>query len=198
MVEQTIKAMQPDAADFCDIGCGGGNFSLRIARQLPKLAVTLLDLSGPMLDRATQRLIAEGFTVKAAIQDDIRTVSFEPDSFDTMLASASLHHLRTHEEWHAVFARVFRALRPGGAFWICDLIKHENLAAEEVQRRRYADYLTELDGKAYQEEIFDMIARTDTPETIDFQMQTLRGAGFRNLDIVHKNMLNFAVVARKF
>lgn len=196
-VETAIQRMHPNAEDFCDIGCGGGNYSVRITRKLPQLAVTLVDLSQPMLDRASERLTAQNIRVKEAIQGDIKEIRLKPESLDIALASASLHHLRTHEDWRRVFAMVYRSLRPGGSFWICDIIKHENVEIEAGQRERYARFLADLKDKEFQETIFEMIERTDTPETIDFQMQTLRDVGFRHLDIVHKNMLFFVLVARK-
>ena len=198
MVEESIRCMNPDAQDLCDIGCGGGNYSIRIARKLPKLAITLVDLSEEMLQRARYRLEAEGVVVRKTIQDDIRNIVFKPGSFDIVVASASLHHLRSHEDWLLVFRNVFESLRPGGSFWICDIVKHENPEIEAIQRRRYAEFLIGLRDKAFQEMIFEMIERCDTPETISFQMQTLHDVGFRDIDVVHKNMLFFAMAARKF
>ena len=197
MVEETIRRMDPEARDLCDIGCGGGNYSIRIARKLPQLAVTLVDLSREMLDRARKRLEAEQFMVKRMIQDDIRNIVFEPESFDIVVASASLHHLRSRDDWRSVFCNVFDSLRSGGTFWICDIVKHENTEVGEIQWDRYAEYLVGLRDEAFRDTIFDMIHRMDTPETISFQMQTLQDAGFRNVDIVHKNMLFFSMVARK-
>lgn len=197
MVENGIQSMNPDAKDLCDIGCGGGNFSVRISRKLQDIAVTLVDLSQPMLDRAAERLAAQNTKVKSAIQADIRDVLFEPESFDIVVASASLHHLRTRSDWKAVFSKVCQSLRPGGSFWICDIIKHENDAIETLQRERYANFLIELKDLEFQQRIFEMIQEADTPETIDFQIRMLHEVGFRNVDLVHKNMLFFSTVARK-
>lgn len=197
MLERLIARMHPGAKDLCDIGCGAGNFALRIARTLPGLELTLLDLSEPMLRRAAQRLEAERFRVKETIRDDIRNVCFQPEMFDIVVAAASLHHLRSREDWSSVFQNVFDALRPGGSFWICDIIRHEIDEVEAVQRERYAEFLIALQDRAFQEEIFEMIERSDSPETIDFQIRTLHDAGFRKIDVVHKNMIFCVLVARK-
>lgn len=197
MVERGITAMHPDARDLCDLGCGGGNFSVRISRKLPKIGVTLVDLSRVMLDRAVERLQAQNVDVKSVFQGDIREFDFPDESFDVVVASASLHHLRSREEWKTVFQNVFRSLRAKGSFWICDIAKHENPEIETLQRERYADFLADLKDRAFQEEVFRLIELSDTPETIDFQIRTLREAGFEQLDLVHKNMLYFSLVARK-
>ena len=39
-----------------DVGCGAGNYSLKLLTLLPNLEVTLVDLSRPMLDRAVERV----------------------------------------------------------------------------------------------------------------------------------------------
>ena len=39
-----------------DLGCGAGNFTLRVLQEVPGLHCHLADLSQPMLDRAEQRI----------------------------------------------------------------------------------------------------------------------------------------------
>src|SRR5271169_1034449 len=46
----------PRATALLDVGCGAGNYSLKLLQQVPVLDVTLVDLSRPMLDRAVQRV----------------------------------------------------------------------------------------------------------------------------------------------
>lgn len=197
MVEEMIARLYPDASTLCDIGCGGGNFSLRIARKLPQLNVTLLDLSGEMLAKAQERLTAENLIVANAIQGDIRNTELAERHFDIVVASAVLHHLRTREEWHNVFSNIYRSLKPGGSFWMSDLIKHENGVVETYQKERYAEYLVNKLGKDQQERSFQMIEASDTPETPTFLVRTLESVGFHPVDIIHKNMTFATFVAFK-
>ncbi|HEY8484625.1 MAG TPA: class I SAM-dependent methyltransferase, partial [Longimicrobiales bacterium] len=71
LVTQAAAATNPDARSVLDVGCGAGNYTLKLLEALPGLDVTLVDLSRPMLDRATERLgpVARSIT---AIQADIR------------------------------------------------------------------------------------------------------------------------------
>src|SRR6266404_9634352 len=46
----------PHARAILDVGCGAGNYALKLLQALPGLDVTLIDLSRPMLDRAVQRV----------------------------------------------------------------------------------------------------------------------------------------------
>ncbi|MDR1270747.1 MAG: class I SAM-dependent methyltransferase [Planctomycetaceae bacterium] len=197
MFETFIAGMYPNAQRLLDIGCGAGNFSLRITRKLPQLKLTLLDLSRPMLQKAQERLSAEHFTVEETIQADIAQTELPNEKFDLVVAAASLHHLRTRQDWKNVFGRIYRSLIPGGSFWMSDLIRHENETIESLQKERYAEYLCGLRGRIYQQHVFDYIDRSDTPETLPFLIQTLENTGFHQIDIIHKNIVFAALVAVK-
>ena len=54
LITAAAAACTPQAKSLLDIGCGAGNFSLKMLERLPELAVTLVDLSRPMLDRANR------------------------------------------------------------------------------------------------------------------------------------------------
>ena len=56
LIARAAAATNPNAQSVLDIGCGAGNYVLKILEYLPNLNVTLLDLSQPMLQRALQRI----------------------------------------------------------------------------------------------------------------------------------------------
>src|SRR5215212_6204119 len=56
LIAQAAAAATPDARHVLDVGCGAGNYTLKLLQHLPGLDVTLVDLSRPMLDRATERV----------------------------------------------------------------------------------------------------------------------------------------------
>src|SRR3982751_6535294 len=60
LVSQAAAAVTPRARHVLDVGCGAGNYTLKLLEQLPGLDATLVDLSRPMLDRAGQRVGAGG------------------------------------------------------------------------------------------------------------------------------------------
>lgn len=177
----------PHARDLFDVGCGAGNYALRLLGHLPGLNVTLLDLSRPMLDRAAERVSGATTGTVRTVQEDVRNVEMPAGSVDIITAAAVLHHLRAEDEWHAVFAKFHAALRPGGSLWISDLIIHDSLAVQAMMWRRYGDYLTGLKGPAYRDQVFAYIEAEDTPRSLPFQLDALRRAGFSTVEILHKN-----------
>jgi len=187
LVTRTAAATNPEAERVLDIGCGAGNYAIKLLRQIPPVEVDLLDLSEAMLDRARTRVKEEGARAVRTVQGDIRDVTLEPDTYDIVLAAATLHHLRTDDEWAEVFAKIHRALRPGGSFWVSDLVEHSIGAVQSLMWTRYGDYLVRLGGDAYRDEVFAYVEREDTPRPLAYQIDLLGRVGFGRIDILHKN-----------
>ncbi len=124
-----------------DIGCGAGNFTLRVLSQVSPLDCVLVDLSQPMLDRARERVTAATTGRVETIQSDMRALPFNPGSFDIILAGQVLHHLREDAQWEAMFANFHKWLRPAGALFIADLIAYDDPAIQSFMLARYAQHL---------------------------------------------------------
>ncbi len=187
LITRAAAACTPHAVDLLDIGCGAGNYSLKMLQMLPILNVALVDLSQPMLERAAQRVGAATSGQVVTHQADIRELELGEAQFDIILAAAVFHHLRADDEWRAVFAKCLRALRPGGAFWISDMIEHQHPPVQALMKARYGEYLSAQRGDEYRETVFSYIEKEDTPRSILFQVDLLREVGFSAVEILHKN-----------
>lgn len=185
LVAQAAAASCPSAARALDVGCGAGNYSLKLREFLPAIRISLVDLSRPMLDRAKSRLGPSVETVHAA---DIRELDFEPESFDVILAAAVLHHLRSPGEWERVFGRFHGWLKPGGGLWIFDMVAHEDPAVQALLWERYGRYLESRGGDAHREKVFAYVEKEDTPATLTYQLDLLRRVGFGQIDVLYKNL----------
>jgi tRNA (cmo5U34)-methyltransferase len=197
MICTAAAGTTPKAKRLLDVGCGAGNYSLKLLQSLPRLNVTLLDLSGAMLDRATERVSAATDGGVRAIQSDIREIDLGMESFDIILASAVLHHLRDDSEWENVFRKFHQCLTPGGSLWISDLVDHGLPAVSALMVGRYGKFLEDLRGAEYRQTVFDYVLREDTPKPLMFQIDLLRKVGFRSVEILHKNSVFAAFGALK-
>src|SRR6476661_7506184 len=65
-----------------DLGCGAGNFTLRVLDLVSPLNCVLVDLSRPMLERAELRVKAATSGCVQTIQADLRSLSFGAAAFD--------------------------------------------------------------------------------------------------------------------
>ena len=187
LIAAAAARVTPGAVSLLDIGCGAGNYSLKILEQLPNLDVTLIDLSRPMLDRATERVSRVTTGKVTALQGDIRELQIGESRFDVICAAAVLHHLRETEEWRDVFSRLYAALKPGGSVWISDLVEHSDARVQALMWERYGAYLSQLKDEAYRDHVFAYVAQEDSPRPLMFQLDLLRSVGFRDVELLHKN-----------
>jgi len=179
--------VNPNASSMLDIGCGAGNYTLKMLDKIPGLDCTLIDLSMPMLNRAQERVSAVTTGRVLILQQDILQTELPENQYDIVLAAAVLHHLRTDADWEQVFKKIYRSLKPGGSFWISDLIEHEPAAINQLFEERYAKHLDDIGGPEYRQQVLDYIAKEDTPRSVSFQLTLLSKVGFRYTDVLHKN-----------
>jgi tRNA (cmo5U34)-methyltransferase len=187
LICQAALAVTPGARHILDVGCGAGNYSLKLLSVLPDCDVTLIDLSRPMLDRAVQRISPATRGAVRAIQGDIRDIELSSQSIDVIVAAAVLHHLRHRDQWESVYRKLYAALRPGGSLWVADLIEHELPPVQAMMWRRYGEYLAQLQGDAYRESVLAYVQKEDTPIPLTEQLAYMRQAGFSPVDVLHKN-----------
>ncbi|HUX52403.1 MAG TPA: class I SAM-dependent methyltransferase [Spirochaetia bacterium] len=197
LMAAAVSDLHPHIDELLDIGCGAGNYALKVLHEHPGMAVTLLDLSEPMLVRAQQRLEEAGAGKVTAIQSDVRTVSFDPERYDVVVTGAALHHLRSDDEWRTVMTSVYQALKSGGSFWCFDLVNHDIPEVDRLMWFRYGEYLEASGGPAYRDKVFSYIEEEDTPRSVTYQIDLLKEVGFRARDVVHKNSCFCLYTARK-
>jgi SAM-dependent methyltransferase len=96
-----IAALEP--VDVLEVGCGPGELSEQIARDL-RATVVAVDISERMVE------LARGRGVDARV-GDVQTLPFDDASFDCVVAAWMLYHVADVDVGLAEMARV---LRPGG------------------------------------------------------------------------------------
>ena len=197
LIAQTVAKTNPDARSILDVGCGAGNFTLKLLGRIPNLNSTLVDLSAPMLERAQSRVAAATNGTVRILQGDVREIDLGQEEFDIIVAAAVLHHLREESEWRLVFQKLYECLKPGGSIWISDLVSHSVAQIQDVMWARYGDYLTAFKGEEYRDHVYAYVDQEDSPRPVLFQCDVLRQAGFPEVEILHKNAVFAAFCAIK-
>ncbi|MFD0375569.1 class I SAM-dependent methyltransferase [Streptomyces sp. NPDC127112] len=138
IVERSPLFRFPSGARVLDLCCGPGLFTVPLARA--GHAVTGVDLSAPLLDRARTRCREAG--VKARFVEADMLGFAEPEAFDAIVNMfTSFGYLDRHEDNVQVLRNAHTSLAPGGTLLV-DLVGKEILA-----RRDERVSLSELDGK---------------------------------------------------
>jgi SAM-dependent methyltransferase len=98
----------PPGSDVLDLGCGAGN--PMTAALAEGRTVTGIDISETQLEMARRNVPGATF-----LQADMTTLTFEPASFDAVVAFYSLTHV-PRDEQAQLLERIRAWLRPGGLF----------------------------------------------------------------------------------
>ena len=186
---EAAAMVNPQAKELLDIGCGAGNYTLKMLQKLPHLNCTLNDLSLPMLQKAQERIAPLTNGTVTVLQDDMRNLRLPDGHFDIVLAATTLHHLRGDADWELMFKKVFALLKDGGSFWVSDLIIHDTGAINSLFRQKYSRHLEALGGPDFCRQVWEYVDYEDTPRSLNYQLGLLAKVGFRNIEILHKNAL---------
>jgi ubiquinone/menaquinone biosynthesis C-methylase UbiE len=112
-------AVLKDRGEAVDLGCGAGQLVMEMARKVPGLHMTGIDLSEKMLVDA--RLSAQLVGMEDRVDfrlGNVEEIPFPDQSLDLVISTASLHHWTDPVK---VLNEVDRVLKPGGAYYIFDL-----------------------------------------------------------------------------
>ncbi|MFT2007496.1 class I SAM-dependent methyltransferase [Pontibacter sp. 13R65] len=188
LITSAAQSVNPKATAMLDLGCGAGNYTLKILSKIPNLSCTLVDLSLPMLQKAQERVATETTGEVRIIQADMRDLNLAAEHYDIILAGAALHHLRDDVDWEMVFTKLYKALKPGGSFWISDLVSHEVEEVDGMFWSKYGDYLETVGGAAYREHVLAYIEKEDSPRPVSYQLELMKQVGFTRTEVLHKNL----------
>jgi tRNA (cmo5U34)-methyltransferase len=170
---------------------------VKVSSFLPAVDCTLIDLSDKMLEKAKERILENISGKVTVIQGDYRDIEFGVNIFDVITAGTTLHHLREDQEWESAFSKVYRALKPGGTFWINDIVISET---DEINRMMLQGWIGELKKHHSQEEVEMYLNRyetEDTPRTLTYQLDLMKKVGFKETIVLHKHFNFAAFGARK-
>jgi tRNA (cmo5U34)-methyltransferase len=188
IITESAKRIVPGAKSLLDIGCGAGNYTLKMLNKIQNSECTLLDLSKPMLNKAYERVISATVNAVKTVQSDIRTAQLPEDYFDIILAGAVLHHLRDDNDWEYVFRKLYKLLKMNGCLMISDLVTQDTAVLTKYTWECYKNYLNKIVGNEHTKKILTYVEKEDSPRSINYQIGLMQKLGFRHIEILHKNV----------
>ncbi len=105
-------------ANIAELGCGGGRNTAELLKRYPEAKITALDYSQVSVEKAkalNKDMIAVGRC--AVLCGNVAKLPFEDGAFDLATAFETVYF------WPGLgrcFAEVYRILKPGGVFMICN------------------------------------------------------------------------------
>jgi len=185
MTDRLIAYLPPAVGSILELGCGTGNFTLKLAARYPKAALTLVDAAPRMLEVTKERLGSRQASFVAATFEEL---AFEPKSFDLVTSSISLHHVRDKA---ALYGALRPLLRPGGTFRFADQLAGATDANHAVNWTRWLEFCRRPGNcsEAEVQSLLDHAAAHDHYTPVVEHFRLLETAGFRDLDCVWRNWI---------
>ena len=120
-----VDRLQAEFPDYLgrvvDIGCGPADVLVRLATTNPKIEITAIDGSAPMIRLAQQAVRAARLEIQIKLmQGHIPGLPLEEHSYDAVLSKDMLHHL---PDPSALWNEVKRLGRPGALVYVMDLCR---------------------------------------------------------------------------
>jgi tRNA (cmo5U34)-methyltransferase len=173
MLDVGAESIPPAARTIVDLGIGTGALSSRCLTKARHARAVGIDVDPAILALAQRRLGSRAsFTTGSFLRAPL-------PACDSVVASFSLHHIRTRTAKASLYRRIREALRPGGLFVSVDC----HPAADAVVRRsQFAEWLAHL-RRAYTpaqaKATLASWSHEDVYVPLDAEVALLRSAGLR-------------------
>ncbi|MBX9455055.1 MAG: methyltransferase domain-containing protein [Rhizobium sp.] len=167
-VDRVLEHVPIAGKDMLDIGCGSGGITLHIAKRFSPRSITGFDVEKPVIREAARRAQEAELSDRVLfVQAPPGRLPFEDASFDIVFSKDAMVHI---PDKNAIFAEIFRVLRPGGVFAASDwLVGHDSELSQDMK-----DYI-EAEGLS-----FGMASATR-------YRQAMKSAGFKDIRTESRN-----------
>ena len=171
-----------------DLGAGTGLLTEWIMKKYPKADYTLIDISEAMLEAAEKRF--NGIeNIKFKVEDYRNGIT--GGKYDAIVSSLSIHHLNSDEK-KKLYKSIYDSIEQNGVFINADQVKGEDDESEKIVRGYQLNHIRNCSLSAEEKDkTFDRI-KLDKMDTMTDQINMLKEAGFKSVDIYYK-YYNFVV-----
>ena len=114
---------------------------------------------------------------------------FEENKYHAAMSFETLHHFKFDKK-QAIYNKLYQTIKNGGYYIECDYIaccdEEEALCLEGYEYRRQKDNIAE-----------DMFVHIDIPLTLEHNIELIKNAGFKSVDVLNQNKGTVIIKATK-
>ena len=137
--------------DVLDVGTGTALIPTTLCDQHSAFRVMAVDMALSMLDLATYNVQASSSYDRIQLDKvDAKDLGYEDDMFDIVMSNSIIHHIHSPD---LCVAEMLRVLKPGGAIFIRDLMRPEDMATLESLVQTYAGEETEYSQQLFHQSL---------------------------------------------
>ncbi len=131
-VDRVLDGLSLSGKTVLDIGCGSGGIALHLVEKHGAAHATGFDVELPVIEAARRRAESRGLSGRASfVHAPPGPLPFADASFDTVFSKDALLHVPDKD---ALFAEIFRVLKPGGVFAASNwMIGHDGEPSPEMK-----------------------------------------------------------------
>jgi ubiquinone/menaquinone biosynthesis C-methylase UbiE len=131
-VDRVLEGVSLKGKTVLDIGCGSGGITLHLVERHGAAHATGFDVELPVIEAARRRARERGLSDRAAfVHAPPGTLPFSDESFDAVFSKDALLHVPDKD---ALFAEIFRVLKPDGVFAASNwMISHDGEPSPEMK-----------------------------------------------------------------
>ena len=161
--------------DALDIGCGPGVLLGELARARPEFKIKGVDVSPPMLALARQHLAVKNIgNVHLMVGDMSELRQLLPNRrFDWITWTFGLHYCASAEQAVSMFDTVAQLLKPGGVFFLADLVRFKR----EDTLRWFSEKYDRSQGARFYREIVASYRASFSPSEVRVLLKRSRLPG---------------------
>nr|WIE93095.1 methyltransferase domain-containing protein [Mesorhizobium sp. WSM4875] len=167
-VDRVVEGLSLKGKTILDLGCGAGGVTLDLVARHGAAHATGFDVERPVIETAKRKAAAQGLQDRVSfVQAPPGPLPFTDASFDVVFSKDALLHVRDKD---ALFAEIFRVLKPGGVFAASNwMISHDGEPSADMKAYLAAEGLS-----------FAMASPARYAEA-------MRRAGFRDISVRDRN-----------
>jgi SAM-dependent methyltransferase len=186
MLEEAARALDPRVRTIVDLGIGTGALSARCLARAKSARVIGIDADADIVALARKRLGGAATFVEGNF------VHTPLPRADAVVASISLHHIRTRDAKRRVYEKTRAALRPRGVFVVADCCPSREYWPDQLDA--WMTHLRRAYSPRAAAKFLDDWSREDVYVPLDEELALRDRAGFKKIDVIWRKGA-FAVIA---
>jgi tRNA (cmo5U34)-methyltransferase len=173
MLDVAAAALPRSTRHITDLGTGTGALASRCLKAAPSARLTGIDGDADILQVAARRLGTRAAFVHGSF------LRLPLPKADAVVASFSLHHVRTRGAKRALYGRIRRSLRPGGVFVEVDSCPASAPGVKRAQFEAWLRHLRRAYTPAKAAGFLRAWSHEDVYVPLDAEIALIARAGFR-------------------